>query len=154
MIARSQAASSAYTLGNDGPTTILVGVDGSESAWRALHYAVGLARRQASRLVGVYANQLPVMSYAAVPVSDVTYVGEDLNSQLADQVQAVAQEHGVRITFAAALGDPVVVLTEVANEYHADLIVVGASNRAFHRLFGSVAVRSIRTRLCPVTVVP
>ena len=43
-------------LGCDGPTTLVVGVDGSDTATRALYYALGLARRQHSSVIAVYAT--------------------------------------------------------------------------------------------------
>jgi len=140
-----------FALERDGPSTILVGFDGSEPAWRALHYAVGLARRQMSKIVAVYASQLPATSFAAPQVIPAMV---DLRKRLAVDIQAVAREHGVDITFLASEGDPVTVLTNVANDHHVDLIVLGASDKITHRFFGSVALRTIKSRRCPVTVVP
>ena len=44
---------------DDGPRTIVVGVDGSTSSMRAAAYAVGMARRQQCRLVAVFVRTLP-----------------------------------------------------------------------------------------------
>ncbi|MDT4905845.1 MAG: hypothetical protein QOH52_3861, partial [Pseudonocardiales bacterium] len=43
-----------FELGTDGPTRILVGVDGTETSMRAGAYAAGLARRQGARLIALY----------------------------------------------------------------------------------------------------
>jgi nucleotide-binding universal stress UspA family protein len=139
-------------LTTDGPATILVGVDGSDSSWRALHYAVGQARRQASRIVAVYVYHLP--GFAHPDVAAVAAMGDCLGPQLADSVKAVGQEYDVDIDFVPLEGDPVVVLKKVAIDHHADLIVVGASQKAAHRVFGSTALRCVRARRWPVTVVP
>ena len=54
-----------FELGTDGPTSILVGVDGSTTAARAGWYAAGLARRQGARVVAVYVEPGPGISGAA-----------------------------------------------------------------------------------------
>jgi nucleotide-binding universal stress UspA family protein len=140
-----------FELGTDGPSAILVGFDDSDSSWRALHYAIGLARRQHSKIVAVYACPLPGLCYGATVVPTIS---DYLRPELAAMVQRIGREHDVEITFVSAPGDPAAVLTAAAADWHADLIVVGASTRAGHRLFGSIALRTVRARRFPVTVVP
>jgi nucleotide-binding universal stress UspA family protein len=45
-------------------------------------------------------------------------------------------------------------LHRIAREICADAIVVGASTKPGHRLAGSLALRLVRARKWPVTVVP
>ena len=56
-----------FELGTDGPSAIVVGIDGSTTSLRASAYALGLARRQHSRLVAVYVGSISAM--AAVELS-------------------------------------------------------------------------------------
>ena len=48
-----------FDFGTDGPSLILVGVDGSRTSLRAAAYAGGLARRQRCRLLAVYVGRVP-----------------------------------------------------------------------------------------------
>jgi len=145
-----------FELGTDGPATLVVGLDGSDTAWRALHYAVGQARRQHSRVVAVYAQHTPVFveaqmasAAAATEEADAAY-----REELRAAVDALGREHGVPTQLVTVVADPVLALAKVAEEVRADAIVVGASEQAGHRLFGSVAVRIVRAGNWPVTVVP
>ncbi len=148
-----------FELGTDGPTVILVGVDGSPTSLRAGAYAAGLARRQRARLVVVYvgpmislATSMPGAGAAVAVSQDDAF--EEISDDLRRQVEGQAQERGIAATFVARRGDAFSELRRVAAEVRAEAVVVGASAKAGHRLVGSVAVRLVRAGQWPVTVVP
>lgn len=148
-----------FELGTDGPTVILVGIDGSDTSLRAGAYAAGLARRQGARLVAVYVG--PVASRAvgvpgtaaALAVAQSEAFSE-LSADLRRQVEDGARERGIAISFITTRGDPYSELRRIAGEIRAEAVVVGASAKAGHRLVGSLAVRLVRAGKWPVTVVP
>jgi nucleotide-binding universal stress UspA family protein len=142
-----------FELGCDGPTTLVVGVDGSDTATRALYYTLGLARRQRCTVIAVYAITTPAGydgALGAAPYQASLDQAGDLGSTIA----ALAADFQVTAKFVAVPGDPLSVLIKVAAAHHADGIVLGASKAIGHRLFGSTAVRAVRRCRCPVTVVP
>ena len=145
-----------FERGTDGPRVILVGVDGSPTSLRAAAYAAGLARRQHSRLVAVFVAEPATPMAGFVPAAHVAardaaaQVGEELRRDL----QQAAEQLGIEVEFRTAAGDPVAVLSRIADELPADAVLVGASEQAGHRVVGSVAVRLVRVGRWPVTVVP
>ena len=150
----------AFELGTDGPQVILVGVDDSVTSLRAGAYAAGLARRQGARLVCVYVEQLSAM-YGAAPPARARARSPSRNGRSAEaaanlrrDAEEGAARLGVPLTFITAIGDPYHELRRVADEVHADAVVVGASTKAGHRLVGSLAVRLVKAGRWPVTVVP
>ncbi|HEX7159866.1 MAG TPA: universal stress protein [Trebonia sp.] len=147
-----------FELGTDGPSAILVGVDGSVTASRAAAYTAGLARRQGARVVVVYVAPVTGMALAS-PAGPSVLMAEseahdEVAKELADRADRVASELGISVTFIMAHGDPYHEITRIAMETRADAIVVGASLKAGHRLMGSLAVRLVRAGKWPVTVVP
>lgn len=147
-----------FELGTDGPSVILVGVDDSVTATRAGWYAAGLARRQGAKVVVVFVAPVPTV-LAVAPTGAAVMAAEmqahdELAQQLRERIEAGAKEFGISITFIAAHGDPYTEIKRIADETHADAIVVGASTKAGHRLVGSLAVRLVRAGKWPVTVVP
>lgn len=148
----------AFELGTDGPTSILVGVDGSTTAARAGWYAAGLGRRQRARVVAVYVEPQVTLA-GAVPSGAGVYAAQqeafdEVAAGMGQRVQEVAAELGVDMTFIAAHGDPFTEICRIAGEIRADAVVVGASAQAGHRLVGSLAIRLVRAAKWPVTVVP
>jgi nucleotide-binding universal stress UspA family protein len=146
-----------FELGDDGPSALVVGVDGSDTGWRAFHYALGQARRQGSRVLAVYAENFAGAAFAgtgalALPALDAA--AEEFREELRTAVASLGAEHGVDAQLVVCTADPVLALTQVAERARADAILVGASTQAAHRLFGSVAVRAVRAGRWPVTVVP
>ena len=137
---------------SDGPALLVVGVDGSETSWRALYYAFGLARRQRSTVVAVFAAARR-RTFDGFPGAAPDN-GEGLSAELRAAVGALSAEHDVVAEFVCAQRDPALSLIEVAAERHADAIIIGASKTLSHKIFGSNAVRTVRRSKCPVTVVP
>jgi nucleotide-binding universal stress UspA family protein len=145
-----------FELGTDGPRVILVGVEGSRTAMRAAAYAAGLARRQSSRLVVVYVAA-PSMwtAMALVPSGGAEQqLIADTATEVRNAIRARIDDMGVPVTFMIRTGDPFGELKRSAAEMQADMVVVGASTSAGHRLVGSLASRLVRTGRWPVTVVP
>ena len=145
-----------FERGTDGPLLIVAGVDGSPTAMRASAYAAGLARRQRSRLLLVYVAAPSLwtgMSAGPAMAAQEQLFGE-LIDDLRTQIRERAEEIGVPVTFVVRRGDPFTELRDAATEAHADMVVVGASEHAGHRLDGSVASRLVRAGRWPVTVVP
>jgi nucleotide-binding universal stress UspA family protein len=146
-----------FELGRDGPTSILVGVDGSTTSARAGWYAAGLARRQSARLTAVYVA--PLAAGMTVPsAAGLAAARRDAEDEaVADMRRRAGElstELGVPITFIATRGDPFSELSRIAEQIRADAVVVGASARVGHRFIGSLAVRLVKAARWPVTVVP
>ncbi|MBC6456762.1 universal stress protein [Actinomadura sp. HBU206391] len=122
---------------------------------RAGSYAAGLARRQNARLVIVYVagrSSLADMAPGGALVTEQTMdeIADDLRREITDG----AARLGVRAEFIVTHGDPLSELARIADEVHADGVVVGVSEKIGHRLVGSLAVRLVRIGHWPVTVVP
>jgi len=145
-----------FERGTDGPKVIVAGLDGSESSWRAAAYAGGLARRQNALLALVYVQPyLPGGAALGVPVSEAdTGVAEQLLREIREAAERVKDTFRIRWEFHTFRGDPYNGLAMAADQLTADAVVVGASERAGHRLVGSVAVRLVKSGRWPVTVVP
>ncbi|WP_037683121.1 universal stress protein [Streptomyces griseus] len=145
-----------FELGTDGPKVIVVGLDGSDSSFRAAAYAAGLARRQRALLAVVYVQ--PVMAAGAAmgaPVAGTTdAIADELVREIRDATERVKGVFDVRWEFHTFHGDPYSGLVKAADELRADAVVVGASEQAGHRIVGSVAVRLVKAGRWPVTVVP
>ncbi|MGW6903307.1 MULTISPECIES: universal stress protein [unclassified Streptomyces] len=145
-----------FERGTDGPKVIVVGVDGSDSSFRAAAYAAGLARRQNALLAVVYVQ--PVMAAGAalgVPVAETTdEIAEGLIAEIRDATERVRGIFDIRWEFHTFPGDPYNGLVKAADDLKADAVVVGASEQAGHRIVGSVAVRLVKAGRWPVTVVP
>lgn len=158
MTSADKESSSAFELGTDGPSVILVGVDDSTTSTRAGWYAAGLARRQRARMVAVFVAPFTGFGLAGPGGAALTVAKDEafrvIVGEMESRAQAMAAELGISITFVGARGDPYTEICRIAEEVRADAIVVGASAHAGHRFVGSLAVRLVRSGKWPVTVVP
>ena len=121
---------------------IVVGSDGSESSREAVRVASDLARRSGARLQLVGATR-----FFSADATDVREAVQDAARRV--------REQGVDATAEVRRGDPALVLTDIAYERGARLIVVGAGerNKAARRLVGSVADFVAERAPCNVLIV-
>jgi nucleotide-binding universal stress UspA family protein len=144
-----------FELGTDGPKSILVAVDGSDTSLRAAAYAAGLARRQACELIVVFVHT-PGSLAAMRPESLVgmSQTNAETARQLQRQIEDNADRIGVTVRLIEREGEPATEIAKVADELRVDAVVVGASTRVGHRFLGALGVHLIRLAHWPVTVVP
>jgi nucleotide-binding universal stress UspA family protein len=139
----------------DGPSVLLVGVDGSDTSLRAGAYAAGLARRERARLICLYVR--PLTAVAGIGAGAAISMQEAYDEVAADLRQAVETQRarlGIRAEFVERYGNPFAEIVRLADEVKADAVIVGASTKAGHRFVGSLAVHLVRASRWPVTVVP
>ena len=141
--------------------TIVVGTDGSDTATRALHEAIDLAKP-------LSAEVLVVSAYTPVPESRLREAARDIPHDLewivnpridvdatlqraADEVAAA----GVTVKTFAREGDPADAILDLAEERGADLIVVGNKGMtgAKRFLIGSVPNKIAHHAPCSVLIV-
>lgn len=138
--------------------TIAVGTDGSETAERAVDFAVDMAARYGAGLV-VASSYKPVsedrlrkeQQDAPRDVKWMINPMEQVEPALRNAEDA-ARERQVPITTDARMGDPAETLCAVAEEYEADVLVVGSKDMR-RRVLGSVPNTVSHRAPCSVVVV-
>jgi len=131
--------------------TILHPTDFSVGSAAAFRLASALARDYAAKLVLVTVYP-PIMSEVEVIArAQRDRIDEDLLGNLQD----LAADAGVAVEFRVEEGSPADMILAVAEETHADLIVMGTHGRSGFRrlLMGSVAEAVNRKARCPVVTI-
>jgi nucleotide-binding universal stress UspA family protein len=143
---------------------ILVALDGSETASRALDAALDLAKLTGAKLQPLYVIDLPLIAFDA-PGYDPSIVRSALAEEgrrvTADATERIARAGvvGIARTIEVSLtsGEDIAHCIELAaRDFGADLIVMGTHGRRGVRrlVLGSVAERTVRAAPCPVLLVP
>jgi nucleotide-binding universal stress UspA family protein len=132
---------------------ILVAVDGSPAAERALAAAVELARQQHSQIL-IYraAGQAEVIHSAIAQINEQQL--ERAEAYVKGLAATVEGLEGVETLVRGRLGDTAIV--DVAQERDVDFIVMGRGNKGSVErwLLGSQTERALRYAHCPVLIVP
>lgn len=144
---------------------IVVGVDGSEGAARALRWAVGLAKLEGAEIVAVHALG-PVADLArGTTVAVSTGLGlrhahntwrNELRHEFEHDWCASLRAAGVPFRALLEGASPVSALMAVADRENADLIVLGAHDHGSleDRVLGSVSYKISHRAHQPVVIVP
>jgi nucleotide-binding universal stress UspA family protein len=140
-----------------GPRIVVVGVDETVTALRAVCYAAGIARRSRARLIVVHVKRPVVPIWGVLGVwgpPDVEPKEPKEESVVLGQAVFLVQRTWDDIDPELRVGDPVRELCRVADDSHADMVIVGSSQALRHRLCGSVPARLLARGHWPVVVVP
>jgi nucleotide-binding universal stress UspA family protein len=138
--------------------TIAVGTDGSDTASKAVEFALDVAEKFGAKVV-VASSYRPVgedrlrreQRDAPDDIQWTINPTEDVDSALRG-VEEKARGRGLEVMSEARQGDPADVLCEIAEEHGADLLVVG--NKGMHRkLLGSVPNTVSHQAPCSVLIV-
>lgn len=134
---------------------VVVGLDGSSNAKRALGVGIEEARVRGWSLRLVNAYPIP----GGVPVKDARAPGYPISlwavvAPAIDEMADDARRHGVDVETRFRPGEPAGVLVDAS--YDAGLVVIGSRGKGgfFGRLLGSVASTVPAYAGCPVIVVP
>ncbi|MEY2517020.1 MAG: hypothetical protein QOJ89_4378 [bacterium] len=141
-------------------SSIVVGIDGSDTAHEAMRQATLLARSVGARIALVSAYE-PVsdarLRESIVVPQDLHWIinpREDVESTL-EQAAAEIRESGVEVEVFARQGDPADAILDVAEERGSDLIVVGNKGMtgAKRFLLGSVPNKVSHHAPCSVLII-
>jgi len=138
--------------------TLLVGMDFSPSAMRALELAQDLAKRAGgAHVILLHAYSIPV-ELEPYLIEKGEPALEHLSKSVTRELEAALarlKQAGISAEYLASRGNPEELLVEIARQRNADLIALGTHGRRglSHLLLGSVAERVVRTADCPVLTV-
>lgn len=139
---------------------IVVGIDGSANARRALEWAAAEARLRGGALVVVLAWDVPVATFSTVALASVdTAQLDELHAQAKrrlDEALAGTEEilAGLDVRRLVLEGPPARILLDTARD--ADLLVVGTRGHGglAGLVLGSVSQQCAHHSPCPVVIVP
>jgi nucleotide-binding universal stress UspA family protein len=139
-------------------STIAVGTDGSDTAAKAVAFAIEMAER--------YDAQLVIASpYSPVPEDRIAKEQADAPQEIQwsinpmedveatlREVEENAKERGIKTVSEARQGKPAEVLCEIAEQHGADVLVVG-NKGMHHKILGSVPNTVSHKAPCSVMIV-
>jgi nucleotide-binding universal stress UspA family protein len=136
---------------------ILVPVDGSANARRALEKAVAMAKDSASPVTAIYVMEKPptvyVESQKVLDGAMAKYKKEA--DAILDECEAFAASLGVKIEAVTAQGEPAGIIVGYAEKGGFNMIVMGSRGRGkiTEAVLGSVSSKVLKDARCPVVIV-
>jgi nucleotide-binding universal stress UspA family protein len=134
---------------------ILVAIDGSQGAHRALTTALELTRLTGAHLTAL-AIEGPLPAYAATigEVEEVKRQKDQFFVGVAEDAREQAEAAGVPVEVEVRAGHAAELITRYAREHDADLVVVGHKGHFLQDyVLGSTADRVAHHAHCPVMIV-
>jgi nucleotide-binding universal stress UspA family protein len=140
------------------PETILVPIDGSPLAARALRYAVETFPTASVTTIYVInpVDSVFVAETGGLPAADAWYeTAQERAAAIHEDARALATEYDAELTTVTEVGRPAREILDYADEHGIDQIVMGSHGRdgIERAILGSVAERVTRSGRQPVTII-
>jgi nucleotide-binding universal stress UspA family protein len=136
---------------------ILVAIDFSDAARKAAEYAALLAKVYDADILLIHAFYMPFPVGDApgyIPLS-LEEVRQENEAFLQREVEYLAATYHVKVNGYVVMGMAASVLKDTANEYKADLVVMGMKGEGnTGGIFGSTVIASIRKAKHPLLIIP
>jgi len=135
-------------------SSLLVAVDGSESAKKAFEKSIYLAQKCSSKIDLVHVVQCELGGDSANTFEIIDELKNNATKML-EEYKNQAAKNNISIQIMVTQGDPAKVIIELAKAKSYDLIIMGTRGRtAFQELLiGSVSQKVMHHASCPVMVV-
>lgn len=132
---------------------VVVGADDSVTARRAVEAATSIAKMSGGTLHIVSAFRLKMFAGKSLPEEFVLHNEGDIESLL-QELSFIAKDQGIEPVLHRVTGDPADSLVSIAEELHADLLVVGNHGmRGVKRILGSVPNSVAHNAHCSVAII-
>lgn len=134
---------------------VVLGFDGSDGARVALAKVADLAAKCGSEVHVVAVGRLPEYAETRDEVDDAKEHAEQFYKERVKEAAAMLAGKGVRAQMRVEIGKPSDVIIRVAEEIHADLIVLGTNPHSVlhRRVVGATADKVVDRASCTVMVV-
>lgn len=137
---------------------ILVPVDGSENALRAVRYALGLAGALGARIRLFYVfpvSSVEIIGMAGMSRDDIEHAAQAAAQRVFDKLHAEIGETDVKLVDETSIGDPAEEIIRCTEDDHELLVILGRRglSRIQSLLLGSVSEKVVRHAHSPVTIV-
>lgn len=135
--------------------TILHANDGSVHAHKALLFAVQLAKQNGSALHVVCVEEYPSLPKSTQEIREAVSAQSGRFHRVLEEAHDLGRQQGFEIHSHVLAGYPVPAIVELANELHADLLVIGATSHSaiYERIIESRTHEIVQLASCSVVIV-
>jgi nucleotide-binding universal stress UspA family protein len=137
---------------------ILVPVDGSKGAEKALRFAVDLAEGKDAeiRLINVQPSYNTVHVKQFFTREQIQAFQAEASEEVLSQALEITNNFNIPVTTVVRIGDPAKEICTEAKEKAVDLIVMGyrGLGPVKRAIMGSVSTQVLNEKVCPVLIVP
>ncbi len=135
--------------------SIAVGLDGSDSSWKALEEAVNIARHKKCALHIVSIQELADASYSASEVLETEKTSRENLERIQIKARLLAENADLEVETAIVSGTSSIALVDYVKKNKTDLLIVGdvGHSSIWGALLGTNAEKIVRYAPCSVLIV-